>query len=99
MRVPTNDEIQADVIALIAETARDWEYGGEISSATRLFADLGFESLDAVILGTAIQERYKRAMPFAELLASIGSSGSDLSVAQLVTFIRTHLHPAAERVS
>lgn len=99
MSIPSSDAIQTDVIDLIGAAARDWDYEGTIGPATRLFADLGFESLDAVILGTAIQERYKRAMPFAELLASIGSSGSDLSISQLVTFIRTHLDPVTERVS
>jgi hypothetical protein len=49
------------------------------------------------ILGTAAQERYQRAMPLAQLLASIGSSGSDLSISQLVHFIRTHLTAAMER--
>lgn len=77
---------------MLQELARDWDYASEIGPETRLFADLGFESLDAVVLGTAIQERYRRTMPFAELLAEIGLRPKpDLTVGELVEFIDAQL--------
>jgi len=44
----------------------------------------GFDSLDAVVLCTAIQEDYQTPMPFAELPAEIGQQQRDLSIAELV---------------
>jgi acyl carrier protein len=77
---------------LLQELSHDWEYSKEITADTGLFADLGFESLDAVVLGTAIQEHYQQTMPFAELLADVGQREiRELTVGDLVTFIETHL--------
>jgi len=57
---------------------------------------LGFESLDAVILGTSIQEHYQTQMPFAELLSEIGQQQRDLSINELVDFVDRHLGPASQ---
>ncbi len=92
----TPAEIEAQVVTLIGEIARDWDYTDAIGPNTRLFGDLGFESLDAVVLGTAIQERFQRNMPFAELLADVGQrSTPELTLGELVAFIQTHV---SERV-
>jgi acyl carrier protein len=96
---PTSADIEAQVITLLREVARDWDYAGHIGRDTGLFADLGFESLDAVVLGAAIQERYQRPMPFAELLAEIGQrSTPELTVGELVTFVQRHVFQATVRV-
>lgn len=92
----TPAEIEAQVVTLIGEIARDWDYTDAIGPNTRLFRDLGFESLDAVVLGTAIQERFQRNMPFAELLADVGQRPTpELTLGELVAFIQTHV---SERV-
>ena len=52
---------------------------------------LGFESLDLVVLGTSIQERYGR-LPFAEFLADIGQRPEkDVTVGELVAFVCDNL--------
>jgi len=33
---------------------------------------MGFESIDVVAFGMAIEEHYKQAFPFAEFLAAVG---------------------------
>jgi acyl carrier protein len=89
---PSHAEIEAQVITMLGEIARDWEYSAEVGPDTRLFRDLGFESLDAVVLGTAIQERYQRPIPFAELLAEIGQRPvPELTVGELVSFVELHV--------
>ncbi len=89
---PTHDDIEAQVMTLLGDIARDWDYAEGIGPQTRLFADLGFESLDAVVLGTAIQERYQRPMPFAELLADVGQRPTpELTVGELVSFVLLHV--------
>lgn len=80
------------ILSTLAVLAKDLGYGGEINSETRLFADLGFESLDLVILGTSIQEHYQRKMRFAELMADLGQRQTpDLTAGELITFVETEL--------
>ena len=84
--------ILADVIALVAELAGDWEYDGPITPDTRFLADLGLESLDLVVLGTELQHRHG-PLPFAEFLADLGRrpvDTRDVTVMELVDFLDTH---------
>jgi acyl carrier protein len=94
---PANQEvILTDVLNLLKQMARDWEYSGEITPDTWLFADLGFESIDAVILASFVQEHYGRPFPFPQLLADIGQKEiKDLRISELVSFIQQHLNGAA----
>jgi acyl carrier protein len=86
------DSILADVLDLLNRLARDWEYSGEISPDTFLFADLGFESIDAVVLSSFIQEHYHRKFPFPQLLAELGQREvKDIRIGELVEFIYSHM--------
>jgi acyl carrier protein len=86
------EQVLAEVLELLQQLAGDWEYAGEVNSETYLVADLAFESLGLVVLGTLIQERYGR-LPFTELLAEIGQrpvEQRDLSVGELVAYVCVH---------
>ena len=99
MNAVTQEVVLTDVLNLLKELARDWEYSGEITPDTWLFADLGFESIDAVILASFVQEHYGRPLPFPQLLAEIGQkSVKDLRISELVDFIYLHLNSAAAGV-
>ncbi|HEY2844368.1 MAG TPA: phosphopantetheine-binding protein [Bryobacteraceae bacterium] len=92
MSIVTQDVILTDVVELLKQLARDWEYSGEITPETFLFSDLGFESIDAVILASFVQEHYGRPFPFPQLLADIGQREvKDLRISELVIFIYDHL--------
>jgi acyl carrier protein len=92
--------ILSDVLGLLKELARDWEYSGEITPDTWLFADLGFESIDAVILASFVQRHYGQPFPFPQLLADIGQREvKDLRIHELVGFIYHHLNGAASGVA
>jgi acyl carrier protein len=96
---PQDPQVLSDVLELIDELSGDWEYEGEITPGTRFLADLGLESLDLVVLGTMIQQRYGQ-LPFAEYYAEIGQrplAERDVSVSDLVDFICVNRQPA-ERV-
>ncbi|MEO8592215.1 MAG: phosphopantetheine-binding protein [Candidatus Solibacter sp.] len=96
MNTVTPEIIQADVLKLLHELARDWEYSGEITPDTWLFGDLGFESIDAVVLASFVQEHYGRTFPFPQLLAEIGQREvKDLRISELVAFMHQHLNGAA----
>jgi acyl carrier protein len=90
--IVTDRQVLQEVLALMAQLADDWEYSGPMDENTYLLGDLGLESLDLVVLGTAIQERYGR-LPFAEYLAEIGQrpvEQRDVTVGELIDFICRH---------
>jgi acyl carrier protein len=94
------ESILEDVLGLLNRLARDWEYSGEISPETFLFADLGFESIDAVVLSSFIQEHYQRKFPFPQLLAEIGKREvKDIRIGELVEFVHAHMDDAVSSAS
>ncbi len=90
-------QLLTDVLGIMSQLAADWEYSGTLDENTYLVRDLGLQSLDLVILGTSLQQRYGR-LPFAEFLAEIGSrplGGRDVSVGELVAFVGKHREPTS----
>jgi acyl carrier protein len=86
-------QVSAEIFRLIAELADDWEYDGVITLDTLFLSDLGLESLDLVVLGTAIQHRYGK-LPFSEFLAEIGQrpvDRRDLTVGELASYVSQQL--------
>jgi acyl carrier protein len=93
----TRDQIRDYVLQKLQELSQDWDNPVEVGQASLLFSELGFESLDAVVLGVAIQEHFGRQLPFAELLAELGEQRRDLSISELIDFVYLHLsQPVAE---
>ena len=88
----TRQEILDYLVKTLADLSKDWDYSQEVGPESLLFSELGLESLDAVVLGTAIQEHFQKQMPFAELLADIGEKQRDLSISELVDFVDKHLN-------
>lgn len=84
---PAPAEILGYVLKTVQDLCQDWDYADEVGPKTLLFTGLGMESLDAVVLCTALQEHYQTPMPFAELLADIGQKQRDLSIAELAEFV------------
>jgi acyl carrier protein len=83
----TRDRVLADFLVLLREASREWDVDGGIGEQTRLFGDLNFESLDLVVLGTAVQEHYGRTFPFAEFFTHVGArQQKDVTVAEWVDF-------------
>jgi len=96
----TRERIMEDVLGLLRQLAGDWEYTGEIKAETRFFADMGLQSLDVVVLGTAIQELYGRRLPFVELFSQVGQRNlPDIPVNEWVDFIYKHMRKDAPGVS
>jgi acyl carrier protein len=84
-------EILDYLLQKMGELAQDWDYAEPVHPGSLLFTELGYQSLEAVILCTAIQEHYQKQMPFAELLAEIGEQQRDLSINELADFVDAHL--------
>jgi phosphopantetheinyl transferase/acyl carrier protein len=92
---PSRQDILDYLLHKMGELTQDWDYPDPVRPESKLFTELGFESLDAVVLCTAIQEHYQTPMPFAELLAEIGQQQRDLSIDELTDFVNAHLGGAA----
>jgi acyl carrier protein len=88
----TREEIKTDTLLLLQRLADDWEYGGHVTEDTCLLADMGFESLDVVILSAQVQEHYGQVLPFSDLFSEIGQrERKDISVGEWVDFVHKHL--------
>lgn len=90
---PLEAPFEQDVVAIIAEMV-DWEIdlGRPVTGTTRLVGDLGFQSLDIVMLILAIEGRYQRQdLPFDEVLTADGEYVTDLTVHQLAAFLAVHV--------
>jgi acyl carrier protein len=87
--------IEPDILADLARVFADFqgrEYSGPIGPETRFFADLGLASIDAVVLGESLQERYGRPLPFGDLMAELGRrEDRDLPLGELASFLALHL--------
>ena len=88
----TRTEIQDYILEKLREISDDSDNSIEIGPDSLLFTQLGFESLDAVVLGVAIQEHFNRHMPFSELFADLGQKQRDLSIRELVDFTHKHVN-------
>jgi acyl carrier protein len=89
--VTAKAEILGD-IASILSTQLGVQSSGSVDLETRFFADLGLASIDAVVLGEAIQNHYNRPLPFNDLMAEIGRrTDRDVSIGELVAFVSEHL--------
>jgi acyl carrier protein len=88
----TREKILAEVLELLNSVVQDWEFDGQIGADTRVFADLAFESLDLVVLGSKVQERFGQTLPFPQLFAEIGQREvRDLTIGEWVDFIHRHI--------
>jgi len=96
----TREQVMEDVLMLLKRVSDDWEYTGEITPQTKFFADMGLQSLDVVVLGTAVQEHYGRVLPFMKLFAEVGQrSIPDIPVGEWVDFIHRELSAPPSEVA
>ncbi len=92
----TRSEILRDMYQLLQEMLEDMDYPGELTEETTFLDDLGFESLDVVIMANTTQERYNLTFPFAEYFAEIGErENNDVTIGEWVDFLYHHIHAAA----
>lgn len=88
--------VQGVVVEVVAGLVADWDLDGEIGVATRLVADLEFESIDIIQMVVAFEERLqKRNLGFETLLMVDGRYVDDLSLGQIATFLHARLTAAA----
>ncbi|HEY1067853.1 MAG TPA: acyl carrier protein [Pirellulales bacterium] len=68
------------------------EYSGGVEPQTLLFGDLGFSSIEVVLLGEKLEGEFGVRFPFHLLLREVSDrGGEDLSVGELADFLIRHL--------
>lgn len=88
----TKEKLLEDLKELLLTLSEDWEYGEPITESTYLIQDLGFESIDIVVLCTNVEQQYNQTLPFSEFLAEIGQREvRDIRIDELVDFFYRHL--------
>ena len=92
MTTPATEPEILDDLARVFADFQGREYSGPIGPETRFFADLGLASIDAVVLGETLQDRYGRPLPFGELMAELGRrEDRDMTLGELAAFLAQHL--------
>lgn len=92
----TTDQIRTDLVKILEQIRDDWNRSIQVTDQTGIFRDLGFESIDAVALGSTIEEHYNRSLPFAEFLTEVKEQNlEDLTVGRLVAFLAANLNPVS----
>lgn len=82
------DNLRADLLRILRELRDEWDFDGEVTEETGIFGDLEFESIDAVALGSAIEEHYDQSLPFAEFLMKANErQATDITVGELLEFL------------
>lgn len=84
---PSFDGIRKILIKILTEQMAEWGLEAEgVNGATRLSADLGFSSIDALQLMAVIDSRLGTKLPFEKLVMSEGEYVNDLTVDMLAEF-------------
>lgn len=90
--------VRAELLRILGTLREDWEYNEEITEHTGVFLDLEFESIDAVALGTAIEEHFNQTLPFAEFLSRISErKATDITIGDLLDFLMANLNGSVEK--
>lgn len=80
--------VRGDILSILDKLSEDWEYTEEITSDTYFISDLGFESIDLVVLGTTLEKKYEKKLPFARFYAEVGlREVRDISLGEFVDFV------------
>jgi acyl carrier protein len=86
---------QAQIVQDLAAMLRNFqgrEYSDEIGPQTLFFGELGFASIDAVVLGEMLEEHYGQKFPYGEFLTSMRDSEvHDIELGQLAAFLHRNM--------
>ena len=94
----SRQEIVEDLVHMISDITQDWDldFGGGLSEQTGLVADLGFQSIDVVMLVGEIHKHYRqRNLPFENVLMVDGRYAEEIRVSDLASFLQIQLNNGA----
>lgn len=84
----SRDNLRDELIDILTKIRDDWECSAHVTETTGLFRDLGFESIDAIALGSALEDHFNRSLPFAEFLTQAREQQwTDITIGRLTDFL------------
>ena len=96
----TRDQIRTEVIVLLKQVKEDWDDSVVVTDDTGLFLDLGFESIDAVGLGSALEQHFGKVLPFPEFMARAKEDDlNDITIGNLIQFLEGSLNSSGGKVA
>jgi acyl carrier protein len=94
------ESVKSTLMSLLKELREDWEYPGELTEETGIFRDLGFESVDAIALSTAVEEQFGQTLPFTEFLTRARDQNiPDITIGYFLDFLMANLRGTNGKVS
>ena len=88
----TADHILEDLAGILSNF-QGREYSGTIDRETRFIGDLGFSSIDVVILGETLETYYDKKLPFGAFLSELAKKKvQDVSLGDLADFLYQQTH-------
>jgi acyl carrier protein len=92
----TREQICTELIDLLKQGKEDWDDSTVITDDTGLFLDLGFESIDAVGLGSVLDQHFGKQLPFPEFMSRAREEDlPDITIGRLVDFLVVNLSSAS----
>ncbi|MFM8271851.1 MAG: acyl carrier protein [Gemmata sp.] len=87
----TTDDLLAALAGVVRATFPDRDAPDAVEVGTRVFADLGFASIDLVVLAERLDAHFGRKLPFGSFLKGLRERGAeDISLGELVAFLQKH---------
>ena len=87
----SSEQVLVDLDAVVRRTFADRDFPDDVTSETRVFADLGLASIDLVVLAEKLEQHYGRKLPFGAFLKGLRDRhADDIAVGELVEFLRPH---------
>ena len=94
----TRERVRHDLIDLLKDAREDWDHSFVVKDETGIFNELGFESIDAVGLSSALEGHFEQTLPFPEFMSKAKEQQlKDITVGQLMDFLMQNLEGSAER--
>ena len=88
----TTDDLLAALADVVRITFPDRDFPEPVELTTRAFGDLGFASIDLVVLAERLDAHFGRRLPFGAFLKGLRDSGAeDLELGALVAFLQKHV--------
>ncbi len=96
----TRDQVRSDLIGILKGARDDWDNSIVVTDETGIFRELGFESIDAIGLGSALEDHFNAVLPFPEFMARARAEHvNDITIKLLLDFLMKNLAQSEERAA
>ncbi len=90
--VPGHSATVSTVISTLESLVQDWDIEDTISPATKVVADLGFESVDLIQMVGALEQAFRpRKLSLVDMLVADGRYVDDLTVGEIAEHVSRRL--------